>query len=79
MKTTVELPEDLAREARQVAAQCGTTLRSLMEEGLRRELARRAERPTWQPTDEFAYGTGGLTAYARSLTWTQIRDEAMTR
>lgn len=62
-----------------MATQYGTTLRSLMEEALRRELVRLTERPTWQPSEEFSYGSGGLTEHARSLTWAQIREEATTR
>ena len=79
MKTTIELPDDLAQEARRVAAESGTTLRSLVEEGLRRELDRRAERPAWQPDRSLAYGRDGLTPEARAMTWAQIRELAMTR
>lgn len=41
MKTTIELPDALAREARSVAQAQGTTLRALMLAGLRSELDRR--------------------------------------
>lgn len=41
MKTTIELPDALAHEAREVAHQQGVTLRELMVEGLRAELERR--------------------------------------
>jgi hypothetical protein len=39
MKTTIELPDALAAEAKRVAAARGTTLRELVVTGLRRELA----------------------------------------
>jgi hypothetical protein len=41
MKTTVEIPDALLDEARRVAAREGTTIRALLEEGLRRALAQR--------------------------------------
>lgn len=44
MKTTIELPDALAREAKQVAFAQGTTLRELIEAALRAELGRRTER-----------------------------------
>lgn len=39
MKTTVELPDDLFVSAKKAAAERRTTLRDLIERGLRRELA----------------------------------------
>jgi hypothetical protein len=39
MKTTVELPDDLLIAAKKRAAETRTTLRSILERGLRRELA----------------------------------------
>jgi hypothetical protein len=44
VKTTVELPDELLRAAKRVAIDRGTTLRELVEAGLRRELEER-ERP----------------------------------
>lgn len=49
MKTTVELPDDLMIEVKKTAAERRTTIRDLVERGLRRELAadtpQRRERP----------------------------------
>jgi hypothetical protein len=39
MKTTVDLPDDLAIEVKKAAAERRTTIRDLVERGLRRELA----------------------------------------
>ena len=39
MKTTVDLPEDLMIEVKKAAAERRTTIRDLVERGLRRELA----------------------------------------
>jgi hypothetical protein len=41
MKTTVEIPDSLLEEARRVAAREGTTIRALIEAGLRRVVAER--------------------------------------
>ena len=56
MKTTVELPDELFVKAKKRAAERRTTLRDLIERGLRRELAepgktRRARRITWITVD----------------------------
>lgn len=49
MKTTIDIADSLAREARKAARRRGTTLRALVEEGLRRvlenEAAARPRRP----------------------------------
>lgn len=42
VKTTIDIAEPLLEDAKKVAAQEGTTIRSLVEEGLRLALARRA-------------------------------------
>ena len=39
MKTTVEISDPLLRRARRLAARRGTTLRAVLEDALRRELA----------------------------------------
>lgn len=41
MKTTVELPSELLRQVRDYSQSTGVTMRELMIEGLRSELARR--------------------------------------
>jgi len=43
MKTTIEINDELFRSARRRAADTGTTLRALVEEGLRSVLARGSE------------------------------------
>ena len=60
MKTTVEIPDELVREVKEVGAQTGVTMRELIVEGLRNELDRR--RGDAQRTD-FVFRTfkgGGL-------------------
>jgi hypothetical protein len=46
MRTTVDLPDELLRQARQRAAAEGTTLTALLAEGLRLRLAGRSARTT---------------------------------
>ena len=41
MKTTVEIPDSLLEAARKLASREGTTVRALVEEGLRRIIAER--------------------------------------
>lgn len=41
MKTTVEIPDDLLRRAKETALSGGTTLRELIESGLRKEIESR--------------------------------------
>ena len=43
MKTTVEISDPLLREVRKLAAREGTTLRALVEQGLRAVLAERVQ------------------------------------
>jgi hypothetical protein len=45
MKTTVDISDPLLKEARKLAARENTTLRALVEEGLRRVVASRKEPP----------------------------------
>lgn len=46
MKTTVDISDELFARARKTAEQQGTTLRSLIEEGLQLALKQRREPPT---------------------------------
>jgi hypothetical protein len=49
MKTTVDLPETLVRSAKLAAVQRRTTLRQMVENGLKRELASQDKEPPRHP------------------------------
>ncbi len=72
MRTTVDLPDDLFRQAKIVAAREGVTLRSLIESGLRSELARRRTAPYRLP--DFSFGGNGMAAGIDEGDWPTIRD-----
>lgn len=75
MKTTIELSDDLAARAREHAARRGTTLKALIEEGLRRTLREEACRPPFQLRDASVPGNG-LQAEFADGDWSAIRNAA---
>jgi hypothetical protein len=74
MKTTVELADPLLAEAKRVARKERTTLRALLEQGLRRVLdERRATGKPFRLKDCSVPGTG-LHPDAGDGSWERIRD-----
>jgi hypothetical protein len=72
-KTTIEIPEDLLLQAKAHAARERTTLKVLVESGLRTALGRRA------PSDRFrlrdaSVGGRGLQPQFRTGGWERLRD-----
>jgi hypothetical protein len=59
-KTTVELPEDLIVAAKRRAAERRTTLRTLIEQGLRAELRRGGAPPSTRKPIRWVTVDGGL-------------------
>ena len=55
MKTTIEIPDDLLEQARSLARDDRTTLRSLVEEGLRWVVSRRKKK-----TERFTLRDAGV-------------------
>jgi hypothetical protein len=75
MKTTVEISDPLLEEARKVAAREGTTLRALIELGLRDVLdGRRARKPF--RLRKASFKGKGLQHGARGIDWEAMRDRA---
>jgi hypothetical protein len=58
MKTTIDIADSLLAEARTVAARDGTTVRSLVEEGLRLAIARRGESEPFRLRPASFHGDG---------------------
>jgi hypothetical protein len=73
MKTTVELSDDLMRRAKSVAAKEGTTLRALLEEGLRWALGRR-RKPRGFKLRDASVGGKGVQPGVDDTDWTSLRD-----
>lgn len=65
MKTTIEISDALLKEAKTVAERERTTLRSLVEEGLRHALDKH-RKPTRFRLRDASFGGGGLTEEARA-------------
>lgn len=72
MKTTIEISDALFRAARKAAAREGTTLRALVEEGLRRVLEARSGGSPFK-LHTVTFGGDGLAAEAGDGTWERIR------
>lgn len=72
MKTTVEISDALLEDARRVAAQERTTVRALVEEGLRQVVAERSRPSGYRLRRATFRGTGLQTAVA-DATWEQLR------
>ena len=73
MKTTVEIAAPLLKEAKKAAAQRGTTLRRLVEEGLRRVLENESSGKSFH-LRKASFKGKGLGSGIDS--WEQIRDAA---
>lgn len=78
MKTTVDISEPVLREARKLASREGTTLRSLIEEGLRRILTERKRKSAFRLRLVTAGGRG-LRPELRDANWDEIRELSYER
>ena len=73
MKTTIELPEALFEKAKRHARKHKTTLRALIEQGLRQVLATKADVAPFKLRDASVSGKG-LNPEFRDASWEQLRD-----
>jgi len=75
MKTTIHIPDSLFNEARKVANQEKTTLKALVEEGLRKVVAEHRDRkPEAFKLRQAAFKGQGLQPHLAGVTWDQILD-----
>lgn len=75
MKTTVEISDALLDEARKVAAREGTTVKALIEQGLRHVLSQRKRSRTFRLRKATFKGRG-LSAEAKGAGWDRLREIA---
>ena len=75
MRTSVELSDGLLERARRLARRRGTTLRAVLEEGLRRVLSERESDPAFRLRD-VTFGEGGLVEGLPEGDWERLRDLA---
>jgi hypothetical protein len=75
MKTTLEISDPLLREARKLAARERTTLRALVEQGLRRVVTERQRRPVFR-LRKASFKGRGLRPELQDATWERVRDAA---
>jgi hypothetical protein len=73
MKTTLELSDPLLREARQLAAREGTTLRALVEQGLRRIVDEKKRSKPFRLRNASFKGKG-LQPEFRDASWERVRE-----
>jgi len=69
MKTTIDITDSLLREAKKLAQKRGTTLRALVEEGLRREVRETAGKAKPFRLRDATFGGGGLTPEMQNADW----------
>ena len=75
-KTTIELGDVLLAQAKRAAAAESTTLRALVEAGLRNELAGRRQRSAPFQLRRVMVNGRGMHPQLRGASWQQLRDLA---
>lgn len=75
MKTTVEISDPLLKQAKRVAAREQTTVKALIERGLRSVLAERKHARAFR-LRKASYRGKGLQPAAQGLGWEKLRDLA---
>ena len=76
MKTTVEIPDSLLEEARKAAAREGTTLKALIEQGLRHIVGERRRRAGAFRLRKASFKGRGLQPGVAGASWERIREMA---
>jgi CRISPR/Cas system-associated protein Csm6 len=73
MKTTMQIPENLFEEARKLAQRERTTMKALVEEGLRRIISERKRRSAFR-LRKATFKGAGLQPHVTGASWEQIRE-----
>ncbi len=74
MKTTIDIADSLLGEAKATAAREGTTVRALVEEGLRHVLPAHGRRPRFRLRDASFRRGSGLQPGVREGAWAALRE-----
>ena len=75
MKTTIEISNAVLTAARAVAAREGTTVRALVEEGLRKVLVERRTKAEFR-LRKVTFAGNGMRPEIRDRSWEAVRDLA---
>ncbi|MFN0192082.1 MAG: type II toxin-antitoxin system VapB family antitoxin [Aestuariivirga sp.] len=75
MKTTVHIPDALLEDAQRLARRDGTTLKALVQEGLRRVVDERKRQKSFKLRDASFEGEG-IDPALNQASWDRIRDMA---
>ena len=73
MKTTLDIQDPLLAEVRKIAARDGETLRSLIEQGLRKVVAERSAKARPFRLRDASVGTPGAPSAYENLSWEEKR------
>lgn len=73
MKTTLEIQDSLLDQVRKIAARDGETLRSLVEQGLRKVVAERTAKAKPFKLRDGSVGTPGVQSEYETLSWEEKR------
>ena len=73
MKTTVHIPDSLFKEARQVAQEEHTTMKALIEKGLRKVISERRQRGRFK-LRKATFKGHGLQPHMAGASWDKLRD-----
>ena len=74
MKTTLDISDPLLDQIRKIATRDGDTLRSLVEQGLRKVVAERSAKAKPFKLRDCSVGGQGLQPEFENATWEQWRD-----
>jgi len=73
MKTTLDISDPLLDQVRRIAARDGDTLRSLVEQGLRKVVAERSAKAKPFKLKDASVGTPGVGSGYEQLSWEEMR------
>jgi len=73
MKTTVQIPDSIFEEERKIAHQKRTTLKALIQEGLRRIISERKQRGRFK-LRKATFKGNGLQPHLAGASWDKIRE-----